>query len=45
VIHPDGNVWMVDVVDSSGSHSLGSPQFVRERFSVIMARIVNDTFT
>jgi len=23
VIHPDGNIWMVDVVESSGSHSLG----------------------
>ena len=25
VIHPDGNIWMVDVVESSGSHSLGMP--------------------
>jgi hypothetical protein len=40
VIHPDGNIWMVDVVESSGSHSLGRPQFVRERFSVVMARMV-----
>jgi len=39
VIHPDGNIWTVDVVDSSGSHSLGMPQFVRERFSVVMARM------
>ena len=25
VIHPDGNIWMADVVESSGSHSLGMP--------------------
>ena len=25
LIHPDGNIWMVDVVESSGSHSLGMP--------------------
>ena len=41
LIHPDGNIWTVDVVESSGSHSLGTPQFVRERFSVVMERMVN----
>jgi hypothetical protein len=25
VIHPDGNIWTVDVVESSQSHSLGMP--------------------
>jgi hypothetical protein len=25
VIHPDGNIWMVEVVESSGPHSLGIP--------------------
>jgi hypothetical protein len=25
VIHPDGNIWMVDMVESSRSHSLGMP--------------------
>jgi hypothetical protein len=23
--HPDGNIWTVDVVESSGSHLLGMP--------------------
>jgi hypothetical protein len=40
VIHPDGNIWTVDVVESSGSHSLGMPQFVRGRFGVVMACMV-----
>jgi hypothetical protein len=42
VIRPNGDIWMVDVVESLGSHSLGMPQFVRERFSVVMARTVNE---
>ena len=25
LIHPDGDIWTVDVVESSGSHSLGMP--------------------
>jgi len=33
---------MVDVVGSSGSHSLGKRQFVREWFSVVMARMVHE---
>jgi hypothetical protein len=41
-IHPDGTIWMIDVVESSGSHSLGMLQFVRERFSVVMARMVHE---
>jgi len=34
---------MVDVMGSSGSHSLGRPQFVREWFSVVMARMVHES--
>jgi len=33
---------MIDVVEGSGSRSLGRPQFMRERFSVVMPRMIHE---